>query len=305
MSPQQSSTLSSRLTTLAQRLGLIGRAPRQILERASQLRLPFAALPAPRDSICWLEGPQLQRLVDLPRDALSGPVQEDKAQARAMLIRLVELEQQTIPSLDLRTIDGLCGGEPEQTRFTSFEQYAASEACRQVRIISYKDFIKTISLALPRFLASERISVRQASWRGARLFWAGEQHNEAFACAVAYARRRGLEITLPAELTRYRLSQDGLTQLQQHYHVQAMPAAAWSDPSFMGLLLDSGLPYSRLSLLRGEADAEFLLLPKHSAEAQALGEGLRLAGAPDGVSYLKQLAGGAAGEASQDPSPEQ
>ena len=287
---QQSPTFSSRLTALAQRLGLIGRAQRQILERASQLRLPFSPLPAPRDSICWLEDPQLHRLVDLPRDALSGPVQEDKAHARGMLMRIVEQKQHALASQDLRLIDGLGSCDPEQTPFTNFEQYAASEACRQVRIISYKDFIKTVSLALPGFLASEKISLRQASWHGPRLYWAGEQHNDAFACAVVYARRRGLDTTLPAELTHYRISLDGLAQLQQHYHVQAMPAEAWSDPTFMGLLLDNGLPYSRLSLLRGAGSAEFLLLPKHSAEARALGEGLRLAGAPDVVSYLKQLA---------------
>ncbi|MBS7661008.1 hypothetical protein I0D00_03450 [Pseudomonas lalucatii] len=290
---QQPASLSSRLTALAQRLGLIGRGQRQILERASQLRLPFAALPPPHDSICWLEGAQLQRLVDLPRDALSGPVQEDKAQARATLMGVVELEKHALESLDLRQIDGLCVCDPQHASLASFEQYAASAPCRPVRIISYKDFIKTISLALPRFLAGERISLRQAAWRGQRLFWAGEQHGEAFACAIAYARRRGLEITLPADLSRYRLSHEGLAQLQRHYHVQAMPGAAWSDPTFMGLLLDKGLPYARLSLLCSPGAAEFLLLPKHSAEARALGEGLRLAGAPDVVAYLKALAGSA------------
>ncbi|WP_439888940.1 DUF6685 family protein [Pseudomonas sp. MBLB4123] len=286
---QQPSSLSSRLTALAQRLGLIGRGQRQILERASQLRLPFSPLTPPRESICWQEGPQLHRLVDLPRDALSGPVQEDKAQARATLMRVVELEKRSVASLDLRQIDGLCCGDPQQASFTCFEQYAASQTCRPVRIISYKDFIRTISLALPRFLAGERIELRQADWHGQRLFWAGEQHGEAFACAVAYARRRGLEIALPADLAHYRLSPDGLAQLQQHYHVHAMPAAAWSDPTFMGLLLDKGLPYARLSLQRSPGAAEYLLLPKHSAEARALGEGLRLAGAPDVVAHLKTL----------------
>ena len=87
---EQPSTLSSRLGALAQRLGLIGRGQRQILERASQLRLPFSPLPQVRDSICWQDGPQLHRLIDLPRSALSGPVQEDKAQAHAMLVRVIE-----------------------------------------------------------------------------------------------------------------------------------------------------------------------------------------------------------------------
>ncbi len=288
--PDPPSSLSSRLAALAQRLGLSGRAPRQIMARASGLRLPFSPLPAPRDSICWQEGPSLQRLVDLPRGALSGPVQEDKAQAHAVLIRLVEAQQRELDSLDLRLIDGLSDCPAEHAGFSRFEEYAASESCRKIRIISYKDFVKTISLALPHFLGGERISLRQASWRGQRLFWAGEQHGAAFASAIAYARRRELAITLPAERCSYRLSHTGLTQLQQRYHVLAMPAASWSDPAFMGLLLDNRLPYARLSLLRSPGGPEFLLLPKHSAEASALGEGLRLAGAPDVVTYLHSLA---------------
>ena len=286
---EQPSTLSSRLGALAQRLGLIGRGQRQILERASQLRLPFSPLPQLRESICWQDGPQLQRLIDLPRNALSGPVQEDKAQAHAMLVRVIETHEQQLSSFDLRMIDGLLTCNPLQANHASFEAFAASELCRQVRIISYKDFVKSISQALPRFLAGERITLRQASWRGDRVFWAGEHHSEAFACAIAYARRRELEVNLPAELSSYRLSEQGLSNLQQHYHVLGMPNAAWSDPAFMALLLDNGLPYSRLSLMGAPGSPEFLLLPKHSSEATALGEGLRLAGAPDVVGYLQQL----------------
>ena len=286
---EQPSTLSSRLGALAQRLGLIGRGPRQILERASQLRLPFSPLPNARESISWQDGPQLHRLLDLPRSALSGPVQEDKAQAHAMLIRIIEKQEQQLDSFDLRMIGGLSGCTAEQAHYSNFEDFSASEACRHVRIISYKDFVKTISLALPRFLAGECISLRQASWHGERIFWTAEHHNEAFACAIAYARRRELEITLPAELSHYHLNEQGLSELQLHYHVLAMPNAAWSDPPFMALLLDSGLPYARLSLHRGPGFPEFLLLPKHSSEATALGEGLRLAGAPDVVGHLQQL----------------
>lgn len=286
---EQPSTLSSRLSALAQRLGLIGRGQRQVLERASQLRLPFSPLPALRESICWQDGLQLQRLVDLPRNALSGPVQEDKAQAHATLIRVVEAQEQTLSSFDLRLINGLSSFSTEQANHTSFETFAGAASCRAVRIISYKDFVKAISLALPRFLAGDAINLRQAHWRNDRLFWSGEHHAEAFACAIAYARMRGLEVNLPAVVTRYRLSESGLHDLQQHYHVLAMPHAAWSEPAFMALLLDSGLPYARLSLMAGTGSPEFLLLPKHSAEATALGEGLRLAGAPDVVAYLRQL----------------
>ena len=286
---EQPSTFSARLSALAQRLGLIGRGQRQILERASHLRLPFSPIAQPRESICWQDGIQLHRLPDLPRSALSGPVQEDKAQAHAMLVRVVDVQEQQLSSFDLRMIDGLSHCTHQHASHSSFETLSASEACRHVRIISYKDFVKSISLALPRFLAGDGINLRQASWRGNRVFWAGEQNSEAFACAIAYARRRELEVNLPASLSHYHLNQQGIDNLQQHYHVLAIPNVAWSDPAFMALLLDNGLPYARLSQLGGPGSPEFLLLPKHSSEATALGEGLRLAGAPDVVAYLRQL----------------
>jgi hypothetical protein len=206
-----------------------------------------------------------------------------------MLVRVIEAQEQQLTSFDLRMIDGLSSRNSREAGYTSFEAFASSEHCRQVRIISYKDFVKAISQALPRFLAGERISLCQASWRGERVFWAGEHHSEAFASAIAYARRRELEVNLPAELSHYRLSEQGLSNLQQHYHVLGMPNAAWSDPAFMALLLDNGLPYARLSLLGAPDSPEFLLLPKHSSEATALGEGLRLAGAPDVVGYLSKI----------------
>ncbi len=291
MSPSEHpASLTDRISALAQRLGLTSRGPRQILQRASSLHLPFQVLPQPAEQIWWQNGAPLQRLVDLPRNALSGPVQEDKAQAHSMLVKVVEHDTQQLSAFDLRLINGLCGSELNARPFASFEEYASSEACRGVRIISYKDFVKVISTALPRFLGGERIVLRQADWVGNRVYWAGEHHHEAFASAIAYARLRGLEVSLPAELTRYRLNVPGLEALQANYHMLAMPVQAWSDPQFMGLLLDNGLPYARLAMLRTPGAPEFLLLPKHSAEATALGEGLRLAGAADVVAYLRQLA---------------
>jgi hypothetical protein len=288
MSLSESSTLSSRLAALAQRMGLLGRGSRQIFARASALRLPFKPLPAAVESICWHEGPQLQLLLNLPRGALSGPVQEDKAQAHAALTQVVEAQTQQLHAFDLRMIDGFACPVPAPG-YTCFEDYAASEHCKQVRIISYKDFIKTISQALPRFLAGEPIELRQANWRGSRTFWSGETQGEAFAGAIAYARRRGLDVQLPANLVRFRLNETGLNDLQNRYHVLAMPEAAWSDPSFMGLLLDNAIPYARLSLLKKAGTPEFLMLPKEHQDATALGEGLRLAGAPDVPEHLRQL----------------
>ena len=59
--------LASRLTALAQRLGLSGRVPRMVFERSRNLQLPFQQLPAPTDTIWWQAGPPLPRRVDLPR----------------------------------------------------------------------------------------------------------------------------------------------------------------------------------------------------------------------------------------------
>lgn len=288
-SSEHPSSLTSRLSALAQRLGFSGRASRQLFERASALRLPFQTLPAATNSIWWQAAPPLHRLVDLPRNALSGPVQEDKAQAHSILAHLVQQHQTRLEAFDLRQINGLYCADGHLPACTSLEEFASSPACRSIRIISYKDFIKTISVALPRFLAGEPISLRQASWQGERLYWNGTQHLEAFACAIVYARLRGLEISLPAELTHYRLNPAGLDELQQRYHMLAMPVQAWSDAAFMALLLDNGLPYARLSLLRTPGAPEFLLLPKADSAALALGEGLLQAGAADGVAYLQSL----------------
>ena len=43
--PEQPSPLASRLAALAQRVGLLGRGCKPIFERASQLQLPFSAIP--------------------------------------------------------------------------------------------------------------------------------------------------------------------------------------------------------------------------------------------------------------------
>ena len=287
--PEPMPIVTSRIARFAQRLGLTGKSPRQVLEHASQIRLPFAPLSEPAPSIYWHDGPCLQRFVDLPRSALSGPIQEDKARARAALTRLVRQEQSTHAALDLRQIDGLGGQSADGAPYPTFESFAATPACRQLRVISYKDFVRTLTSALPDFQAQAPIDVRQASWLGERLYWSGEHHAEAFACAIAYARLRGLEVNLPCVLTDYRLDAAGLQALDNDYHAVTMPAQAWSDREFMGLLLEAKIPYARLTLLRNAKNSELLLLDKGQPAANALGEGLKLAGAPDMVRYLRDL----------------
>jgi hypothetical protein len=287
--PEPMPPVTSRIARFAQRLGLSGRSPRQILERASQIRLPFAPLSESTPSIFWHDGPCLQRFVDLPRSALSGPIQEDKARARAALTRLVRQEQSTHSALDLRQIDGLGGQSADGTTYPTFEAFAATQACRQLRVISYNDFVRTITAALPDFQSQAPIELRQASWLGERIYWSGEHHAEAFACAIAYARLRGLEVNLPCELIDYRLDAGGLHALDNEYHAVTMPAQAWDDREFMSLLLDAKIPYARLTLLRNANNSELLLLDKRQPAANALGEGLKFAGAPDMVRYLHDL----------------
>ncbi len=290
MSPSEPMpSVISRLARFAQHLGLTGKPPRQTLEHASQIRLPFVPIAEPAPSIFWQGGPWLQRVVDLPRGALSGPVQEDKAKAHAALTRLVRKEISTFPSLDLRQIDGISGQSADGNIYPTFEAFAATPACRQLRVISYKDFVRTLGTALPGFKQQAPIELRQASWLGERIYWVGEHHAEAFACAIAYARLRGLEIQLPCEFTDYRLDSAGLQALDDEYHALAMPAQAWSDREFMRLLLDAKAPYARLRLLPNANNTELLLLDKRASNADALGEGLKLAGAPDMVRYLRDL----------------
>lgn len=277
--------LASRLSSLAGQLGLSGKAARRMLDRARQLNLPFQPIALPTLSIWWQLGPQLDRLVDLPRGALSGPVQEDKAAAHAVLARLVQMTHSQESAFDLRDIAGLCCPPGDQPPHTRLEDLAATPACRSLRLISYKDFLRTAEQVLPK---GQPLRLRQAEWFGERLFYAGD-HGTTLAALVAYARLRGLQHEVPAEIAQYRLNPVALAELHASYHVLGMPAETWSDPGFMGLLLDSRLPYSRLLLQRTPSVLEALLLPRDDEQANALGEGLRLAGAPDLVEFMYNL----------------
>lgn len=286
MTPSSPPRFSSRLSSLAGQLGLGGKTNRRILERARLLSLPFQPVPLPTLSVWWQLGPQLDRLVDLPRGALSGPVQEDKAAAHAVLARLLDVRHSPIPAFDLRQIDGLCCPPLDGHSYSRLEELAITPACRTLRLISYKDFQKVAERTLPS--DDQPLRLRRAEWFGERLFYDGE-HSAILAVLVAYARLRGLKHELPAAVTHYQLNPVALAELHSRYHMLGMPTEAWGDPSFMGLLLDSGLPYSRLLLQRTPTALEALLLPRADAQANAMGEGLRLAGAPDLVEYLYNL----------------
>lgn len=169
---RSNSTFTGRLSALANRLrlGAARSDGRELRERAAALELPFQPLRRPEPSVWWQAGPPLHTLVDLPRGALSGPVQEDKAEAHAVLKRLVRVSHSTLESVDLKTIEGVCSREIlVQAPCPRLEDLATAEVCRGVRIISYKDFVKALSLALPRFTNGDSIRLRQAAWHGERL----------------------------------------------------------------------------------------------------------------------------------------
>lgn len=261
--------------------------PKQIAQR---VKLPFTGLDKPELTICWKDNLYLQHLHDLPRSALSGPVQEDKAEAHALLAKLVNKVVDTEPVIDLREVYGISEQLPGAAGLQNLEALAASQQCRHIRIISYRDFEKTITQAIPHFLAEQPIKLRQASWLGDQLFWAQEQNSCEFACAVVYARRRGLDLRRKTCISRYTLNLDTVLAVQKNYHMLIMPESAWSDREFMAILLASGSPYARLTLSKAPHPVEVLLLPKHKQQSNTLGEGLKLAGAHDACAVLLLLA---------------
>lgn len=287
--PTYTGSLLSRLSTLFKGSvsGSTAFTPESIAQR---VKLPFAGIEVPSLSIGWKSNLYFQHLYDLPRSALSGPVQGDKEEAHALLAKLVTKVIDTEHVIDLRDIYGVSESLPGIETLQTLENLAASEQCRHIRIISYRDFEKTITQAIPYFLSEKSINLRQANWLGAHLFWADEKHSHAFACAVVYARRRGLALPKHTYISRYSLNIEVLQTIQKNYHVLIMPAQAWSDREFMAILLDSGSPYARLALTKGPTPTEVLLLPKHKQLSDNLGKGLRLAGAYDASEILLQLA---------------
>lgn len=257
---------------------------------AARVKLPFTNLQIPELSICWKNNLFLQHLYDLPRGALSGPVQEDKAQAHALFSKLINKVIDTECVIDLRDIYGFSESLPHLATTPDLESFAAHPECRHIRIISYRDFEKTITQAVPSFLSDQPLNLRQASWLGEQLFWADEQSACEFACAVVYARRRGLDLPKRTYISRYSLNTSVLHTIQKNYHMLIMPEQTWADAEFMAILLGSRSPYARLTLAKSPTAVEVLLLSKRNPLSDTLGRGLRRAGAYDACDTLMQLA---------------
>lgn len=258
---------------------------------ANKVQLDFPELELPELSIHWKQNLNLQHLVNLPRNALSGPVQEDKAAAHTFLKDIVTTEEYRLSMFDLRDIHGINLNLSQALQYKSLEDISGSELCRDIRIISMRDFDKILDKAIPEFKQSKAVQLLSASWLGLHYFWAPELRSLELTCAIVYARRRELALNKPVQVNRVVLNKPELVILQQHYHVLAMPENAWNENSFMRYLVDYRVPYARLPLLRGSHPIEVLLLPRHEILSDTLGQGLRKAGAQDATEFLIKLSG--------------
>lgn len=268
-------------------------ASRRIQRCLERLADAFVPLPAPTDSLWWDEGHPLHLLLGLPRAALSGPTQEIKSRAHALLSQLVVAETVQVAALDLRAIDGLCQrlGDSTLATVVQLEELAALPAAReQVRIIGYRDFQAALYRTLPNLSAEQTLRLRQASWRGTRLFLENDPATTlAFASIIAYARIRGIAVEVPAQIQRLRLDPAAIDRLQEAFALYALPNAVWNHPDFIQVLLGLKLDYARLPLPAPGQDLEWLLLPNEVASTRVLAEILERLGAAEVIGYLQAL----------------
>ena len=196
-------------------------------------------------------------------------------------------------ALDLRAIDGLCQrlGDSTHDAAVQLEELAALPAAReQVRIIGYRDFQAALYRTLPNLSAEQPLRLRQASWRGTRLFLENDTATTlAFASIIAYARIRGIAVEVPAQIQCLRLDPAAIDRLQEAFAVYALPNAVWNHPDFIQVLLGLKLDYARLPLPAPGQDLEWLLLPSEVATTRVLTEILHRLVAAEVIGYLQAL----------------
>lgn len=268
-------------------------ASRRIQRCLERLASAFTPLPTPSDSLWWDHGHPLHLLHGLPRAALSGPTQEIKDDAHALLSQLVVADTLPLPTFDLRALDGLCQRLPDAPLEAAIhlEDLAALPAAReQARIIGYRDFQAALYRTLPKLSPEQPLKLRQANWRGSRFFLENEASTTlALASIVSYARIRGIAVEVPAQVQCLRLDPMAIDRLQAAFALYALPNAVWNHPDFIQVLLGLKLDYARLPLPAPGQDLEWLLLPNTVANARILGDILGRLGAAEVSGYLEQL----------------
>lgn len=255
-------------------------------ELCNSLQLRFPQLEAPEPKLHWQQSMHLRQLVNLPSNALYGPVQEDKANAWQLLKNLIEEQSISMNALDLRELYGLNHQSPELLACTSWEDMARSQACRNIRIISMRDYERAMAKATDHQQGAHLLTTR---WFNSSYYWAREQDSCDFIASLVYARRRGLPMVMPVQIHLVQVNEAAAKLLQQSYHMLGLHPTAWADTSFMHYLATYKIPYARLPLVHGSNGLDAILLPRNSALADAFGQGLRATGAPDLCEFLLRL----------------
>lgn len=249
------------------------------------LEFPRPALPAP--SIHWERTVHLKQLANLATNALAGPVQEDKAGAYRFLKKIVAIETQTLDTFDLRELYGLNHQLDELYQYGSWEAMAQSPLCRQIRIISMRDYNRVLSAAVANHQPAQLFST---AWNPDYIYWDSTHNSSALIAALVYARRRELAINVPAQHHSLQIRTAAVNELQKHYHTLCMPNEAWNDPAFMDYLVGYKLPYVRFRLAFGEQPMQVIILPRNNPDSNMFGIGLCKAGAHELTEFLLQLA---------------
>ncbi len=252
----------------------------------ANVKLKFPSLDLSTPSIHWNKNTHLLNFANLAHRSLSGPVQEDKADAHALLKNVVDIEHYTLPSFDLCNLYGFNTDDNELVQHECLDSLAGCNACKSIRIISMRDFEKVLNQVIPDFDCAPRIQLYASELLGEKYFWSGQKNIDKLIGVIVYARRRGIAIQLPAEVSKAVINRNSLGFLSDCYHVLAMPAQAWADKNFMRFLIDYPVPYVRLPISRGDNPVEVLLLPRQNINANTLGEGLLAAGAQDAALFL-------------------
>lgn len=260
--------------------------PFNLSELQASLQLKFPSLSIPETSMHWSQAMTLQQLVDLPSNALYGPEQTDKANAWERLKHLIEVETLFMNAFDLRELHGLNHSQNELLAYHSWDELSRCDACRPIRIISIRDYERTLGKATQDETGAHLLTT---SWFGDRYFWAREHNSCEFIASLVYARRRGLPMVYPVQIQRIQVNEDAARTLQQHYHMLALQPEAWADSAFMHYLVTHKIPYARLPFMRGPQGFEAILLPRNNALSNTFGSGLAAAGAPDLCEFLLKL----------------
>lgn len=276
-----------RLTTKLTRRGQSGSFYKQLEEAVD---LPYTPLFTPKFDVFLPRCIAIQRLIQLPSNGLSGPVQQDKEQAYNYLKNIVTTTIIENPQFNIAAFDGINCPPVIPEHVNSLQDFSKSFYCRDARILSYKDFEAALKLCFVDKYTP--ITVEQVGWLNDSYFWNARPNASLahFVCAQNYAHLRKLDTTVPVVIQQHSINSVALSQLKASYHIMSMPHETWSHPAFMSFLIKCELPYARLAISRAPYPyIEWLLLPRNHSQSNLLAESLLEAGAPDVMTYLQNF----------------